>query len=45
MTTKYYLTGGTCHFDFGELKDICRVGRETERKGMKKRILIFVQCF
>jgi hypothetical protein len=33
MTTEYYLTAGTCHFDVGErVKGICRVGRETETR-------------
>lgn len=45
MTTKYYLTGGTCHFDVGEgVKGIYAELAEKQREGME-RSLIFVQCF
>lgn len=46
MTTQCSLAGRHFHSDVWEgIKGICRAGRETERKGMEKRILIFVQCF
>lgn len=47
MTTKYYLTGGTCHFDFGERVKRHMQGwqRNREEKGWRKEYSFLSSVF